>query len=238
MTRRSLRIIAFPLLFTALALLGACGDFEFQRSRSQQNGGGEDSGPIIIVNGGTDSGAWNNNPDTGSNAPDAGATPDSGSTPPPQQQDSGTPPPPPPQQDSGTPPPPTGACGSPEESEVLVIVNQERAKQGLAPLACDLKASAVARKYSEYMCTAGFFSHTGADGSSPWDRLSAGGVDFRGAGENIAAGQTSPASVMNSWMNSSGHRANILGNYTHIGIGYNNCGKGYKHYWTQNFMRR
>lgn len=177
---------------------------------------------------------------------------DGGAAPPPPGQDAGVPKPdayvPPPTPDSGvpkpdtmqpdtTPPPPTGACGNDYESEVFALVNQERAKVGKAPFQCDLKAGLVARNYSKYMCEARFFSHTGLDGSSPWSRLQDGGVQFRSAGENIAAGQQTPASVMNSWMNSSGHRANILGSYSHIGIGYHPCPGGkFSAYWTQSFV--
>jgi uncharacterized protein YkwD len=183
--------------------------------------------------------------------PDAGTPPppkpDAGTPPPPKpdvgapKPDTGTPPPPPP--DAGTPkpdtsPPPTSSCGSAFETEVLALVNTERAKVGKTALKCHLPVAAVARAYSQSMCDNRFFSHTGHDGSSPWDRIKAAGITYKGAGENIAAGQTTPAKVMTSWMNSSGHKANILGNFTHLGTGHVKCvGGKYSHYWTQNFLR-
>lgn len=117
--------------------------------------------------------------------------------------------------------------------QVLQLVNQERAKAGLAALTMDekvSKAALVRAKETEIS-----FSHTRPDGSSFSTALKEQGVSFRGAGENIAWGQRTPEEVMNGWMNSSGHRANILNeNYTTIGIGYyqNSNGTGY---WTQLF---
>lgn len=132
----------------------------------------------------------------------------------------------------------TGDCGNAYESEVLNRVNAERAKYDLAPLACDPVAAQVAHAYSQYMCDAGFFSHTGQDGSTPMSRLQAAGAQFSGAGENIAAGQPTPASVMQGWMQSSGHRSNILNSmWTHLGVGYVKCG-AYDTRWTQSFLRK
>ncbi|MCK5798389.1 MAG: hypothetical protein KAI47_14460 [Deltaproteobacteria bacterium] len=136
--------------------------------------------------------------------------------------------------------PPTGSCGNAFESEVFNLVNAERAKIGLTPLACAVDAGAAARAYSALMCTQRFFSHQGLNGSSPQTRLADAGVSFHGCGENIAAGQQTPASVMNGWMHSSGHRANILRtSFTHIGIGYVKCPGGkMPTYWTQEFLSR
>jgi uncharacterized protein YkwD len=78
-------------------------------------------------------------------------------------------------------------------------------------------------------------SHTGSDGSSPFDRMKRYGYNYRWAGENVAAGQSSPQDAMRSWMNSSGHRKNILnGKFRDIGVGYARGGR-YGHYWTQTF---
>src|SRR5260370_936883 len=101
--------------------------------------------------------------------------------------------------------------------------------------------SAAALKYSQYMATAGFFAHYGPDGSSPSSRQQAAG--YTGAlmwGENIAAGQPDPQAVMTAWMNSPGHRANILrAGFTEIGIGvYQAPGSQYGIYWTQEFGSR
>ena len=132
------------------------------------------------------------------------------------------------------PPPPAGTCGDAYETEVFNLVNQVRANHGRKPLACDATASKVAHDYSRYMCDESFFSHTGLDGSSPFTRLKAAGATYKSAGENIAAGQKTPQKVMEGWMNSSGHRANILrSGYTHIGVGYAACGSTR---WTQSFL--
>jgi uncharacterized protein YkwD len=222
-------------------LLGAigCGDFDsFDRRRATPNSGTPDR--RIIINQGS-GGGGGTQPDAGPGAPnsDAYVPPQSDGSPPP-------PPPPPPKQDSGmapTPdtgtPPSTAPCGMNQfEYEVFKIVNQNRASSGKAAFQCDAKGVQVARKYSALMCSTGHFSHTGPDGSSPWTRLKAGGVTYQTAGENIAAGQTTPTSVMKSWMKSPGHRSNIMsGSYAYIGVGYAYCSNGYKHYWTQVFFK-
>lgn len=119
-------------------------------------------------------------------------------------------------------------------SQVLKLVNEERSKAGLSPLTLDSKASAAAQLRAQEIEQS--FSHTRPDGSNFTTALSAYGVSYRGAGENIAYGQQSAQSVMNGWMNSSGHRANILNpNYTSIGIGHYQNASGV-HYWTQLFF--
>lgn len=118
---------------------------------------------------------------------------------------------------------------------VLELVNEERAKEGAKPLALDNNLCAVAAMHSEDMVARNFFSHENPDGASPFDRMKAYGIRFMAAAENIAAGQTTPEQVMDSWMNSSGHRKNILNNaYGKIGIGIA-MGGGYGIYWTQCF---
>jgi len=129
----------------------------------------------------------------------------------------------------------------PFEQEVLNLVNQERGTAGCAPLTANDQLLAAARGHSDDMALNDFFGHTGSDNSSPGDRIDRQGYRWSRWGENIAAGYSSPASVMNGWMNSPGHRANILNcSYTEIGIGYtylaNDTGSvNYRHYWTQNF---
>jgi uncharacterized YkwD family protein/spore coat assembly protein SafA len=119
------------------------------------------------------------------------------------------------------------------EQQVLQIVNSERAKQGLKPLSMDWELQRVARTKSNDMCSKGYFSHTSPTYGSPFDMMKQFGISYRTAGENIAKGQRSPQEVMNSWMNSSGHRANILkGDFTHIGVGYEASGNC----WTQMFI--
>lgn len=117
--------------------------------------------------------------------------------------------------------------------QVLNIVNSERGRVGLSPLRLHSQLTAAAQAHSNDMARHNFMSHTGSDGSSPFDRMKRYGYNFRRAGENVAAGQSSPQDVMRAWMNSSGHRANILNsNYRDIGIGY---ARGNRPYWTQTF---
>lgn len=87
------------------------------------------------------------------------------------------------------------------------------------------------------MCARGDLSHTSQDGRSPWDRLRAGGVAFSAGGENIAAGYRTPAEVHDGWMNSPGHRRNMLGNWTRAAIGIARCGHRMSPFWTEDFIR-
>ncbi len=125
--------------------------------------------------------------------------------------------------------------------QVVELTNIERAKAGLQPLELNNQLLNAAQDHSNDMAQDDFFSHTGADGSSIGDRVRASGYQYSTTGENIAAGQTTPAQVVEGWMNSPGHRANILNpNYTEIGVGYeylqNDTGSvNYNHYWTQVF---
>ena len=125
--------------------------------------------------------------------------------------------------------------------QVVELTNIERAKAGLSPLELNNRLLNAAQDHSNDMAQDDFFSHTGADGSSIGDRVRASGYQYSTTGENIAAGQTTPAQVVEGWMNSPGHRANILNpNYTEIGVGYeylqNDTGSvNYNHYWTQVF---
>jgi uncharacterized YkwD family protein/spore coat assembly protein SafA len=119
------------------------------------------------------------------------------------------------------------------ESQVLSLVNAERSKAGLPPLQMDWELARVARYKSDDMQAKGYFSHQSPTYGSPFDMMKQFGISYRTAGENIAKGQRSPQEAMTSWMNSSGHRANILKReYTHIGVGYNPTG----HVWTQMFI--
>ncbi len=113
------------------------------------------------------------------------------------------------------------------------MVNAERAKEGLNPLTIDKKVAAAALVRAKE--TVQSFSHTRPDGRSFSTVFAENGVSYRGAGENIAYGYRSAEQVMNAWMNSSGHRANIMNpNYTSIGIGYYQTDSGVQ-YWTQLF---
>jgi len=119
--------------------------------------------------------------------------------------------------------------------EVVDLVNAERAKEGLSPLTLDTKVSAAAQVRAKE-CEQSF-SHTRPNGSSFATALKEQNVSYRNAGENIAWGQRSPEAVMNAWMNSSGHRANIMNaNFTTIGVGYYQNANG-TNYWCQLFTR-
>lgn len=123
------------------------------------------------------------------------------------------------------------------ESEVARIVNVERSKAGLKPLTLNWEISRVARLKSQDMANKNYFAHQSPTYGSPFDMLKNYGIKYSYAGENIAKGQTSPQSVMTSWMNSSGHRANILNaNYTQIGVGVVKNSSG-SLIWTQQFIR-
>ncbi|MDU7707830.1 MAG: CAP domain-containing protein [Clostridium sp.] len=117
--------------------------------------------------------------------------------------------------------------------QVVTLVNQERAKAGLSPVKADVSVQAAAQVRAKEIETS--FSHTRPDGSSFSTALTQQGVTYRGSGENIAWGQKTPEQVMNGWMNSDGHRANILNkNYTTIGVGLYQNASG-TNYWTQLF---
>ncbi|MGP3981138.1 CAP domain-containing protein [Streptomyces sp. KR80] len=119
------------------------------------------------------------------------------------------------------------------ESEVLVLVNQERLEAGCRPVRADRKLAGLAEQFSEDMARRGFFDHTDPDGANPWDRAEALDIDGLG-GENIARGQQDAEAVMEAWMDSPGHRANILNcEYRTIGIGAH-LGDGGP-WWTQDF---
>ena len=119
------------------------------------------------------------------------------------------------------------------EHEVVRLVNEIRQQNGLKPLIENWELSRVARYKSQDMLDNRYFSHTSPTYGSPFQMIKAFGLSYRTAGENIAKGYASPQAVVNGWMNSSGHRANILNvSYTQIGIGYVAQGN----YWTQMFV--
>ncbi len=146
------------------------------------------------------------------------------------------------------------------EAEVVELVNQERWDNGqLPPLKDVSELHSSSDGHSDRMANLNFFAHCDLeDGDSPWDRMAQAGYNLFTGGENIAAGQSDPASVMSAWMGSSGHRANILSsNFREIGVGYeyngggstneldfdgncnaDNYGGPYHRYWTQNFGSR
>lgn len=121
------------------------------------------------------------------------------------------------------------------EQEVIHLVNEIRAENGLKALAYDWELGRVARFKSQDMKDNRYFAHNSPVYGTPFQMIKNFGISFRSAGENIARGYSTPQAVVNGWMNSSGHRANILNpNYTHIGVGYVAGG----HYWTQMFIAK
>jgi len=126
------------------------------------------------------------------------------------------------------------------ESEVIDLVNIERDAEGLPPLSYDPSLASAARGHSEDMGLHNYFSHTGLDGRTACGRMTDAGYNWNYCGENIAAAQPTPEDVIDTWMASPGHRANILNpNFCDIGVGYAYVASStYGHYWTQNFGRR
>lgn len=124
------------------------------------------------------------------------------------------------------------------EDEIVKLVNQYRVASGLQPLTQDWQASRVARYKSEDMIKKNYFSHTSPTYGSPFKMMESYGLKFSAAGENIAYGQRSAQEVMNTWMNSAGHKANILSKtYTHIGVGVAKKSNGTL-YFTQLFFKK
>ncbi|MFG2042398.1 CAP domain-containing protein [Dactylosporangium sp. NPDC048998] len=120
------------------------------------------------------------------------------------------------------------------EAQVLTIVNSERAKAGCQPLAYNAKLRAAAYKHSADMAARNYFSHDTPEGVSFATRITNEGYRWSNAAENIAKGQRTPEDVMNAWMNSSGHRANILNcKLKDLGVGLAYQGK--TPIWTQDF---
>ncbi|XIE77524.1 sigma-70 family RNA polymerase sigma factor [Streptomyces sp. SBR177] len=136
---------------------------------------------------------------------------------------------------------PTGttATGEPDATEaqqVIDLTNAERAKAGCGPLTAHPLLTRAAQGHSDDMAARNFFDHTNPDGADPGDRVTAAGYQWSTYGENIAKGQRTPAEVMDAWMNSPGHRANILNcSFKEIGIGIHDAGGPY---WTQVFGAR
>uniref|UniRef100_K3WIC1 SCP domain-containing protein n=1 Tax=Globisporangium ultimum (strain ATCC 200006 / CBS 805.95 / DAOM BR144) TaxID=431595 RepID=K3WIC1_GLOUD len=128
------------------------------------------------------------------------------------------------------------STGQTMQQQMLAAVNAERAKVGLAAYCTNKKLQTSAQLHSEDQAKNNFMSHTGSNGSTMSQRITAQSFVWSSIAENVAAGQVDVAAVVKSWMNSSGHKANILGNYKFFGMGYAyNANSNYKHYWTQDF---
>jgi uncharacterized protein YkwD len=131
------------------------------------------------------------------------------------------------------------------ENQVVVLINQERTDRGLSELTLNSSLRQAAQRHSKDMACNDFFSHTGSDGSSPFTRMIEAGYSYSWAAENIAASSSqsfSAQAVVNMWMNSTGHRNNILSeNATHIGVGFRYAGdsnsQDFDAYYTANFGR-
>ncbi|MGC9539069.1 sigma-70 family RNA polymerase sigma factor [Streptomyces sp. UG1] len=144
---------------------------------------------------------------------------------------------------SPTPEPIRSASSTPQEqsaaptdtvAQVVALVNKERSAAGCGPLEEDALLNKAAQGHSDDMAARDFFDHTNPDGADPGQRITAAGYRWSTFGENIARGQQTPEAVMESWMNSPGHRANILNcSFKDIGVGINNSSGG--PWWTQNF---
>ncbi|TQR20760.1 hypothetical protein FG384_06260 [Psychrobacillus vulpis] len=117
--------------------------------------------------------------------------------------------------------------------QVVDLTNKERTNAGLKPLQIDAKLTQSAQAKSQDMKNKNYFSHTSPTYGSPFDQMKSFGVSYKSAAENIAMGQRSAAEVVDAWMKSPGHRANIMNpSYTHIGVGLSDSG----YYWTQQFI--
>ncbi len=122
-----------------------------------------------------------------------------------------------------------------EASQVVALTNAERVKVGCGALTADPRLTAAAQAHSADMSTHDYFNHNSQDGQTPFQRMAKAGYEFSMAAENIAAGQRTPTEVVRGWMNSTGHRENILNcSLKQIGVGYA-TGGSYGTYWTQDF---
>jgi uncharacterized protein YkwD len=133
------------------------------------------------------------------------------------------------------PPPIVEGCATPEEARIIELANLVRPAD--APLTCDPVLAEVARAHSQDMCNRDYFDHDNPDGLDPFDRMREADIGFRTAGENIAAGSPDPDTTHEGWMNSSGHRRNILdARYGRVGVGRVACPDGrWRWLWTQVF---
>ncbi|MBL8050581.1 MAG: hypothetical protein JNM46_05110 [Anaerolineales bacterium] len=117
--------------------------------------------------------------------------------------------------------------------EVIRLTNVERKKVGAVAVTAQAQLTQAAQTHSIDMACNQFFSHTGSDGSTPFQRIFRFGYSYASAAENVAAGYATPADVVKGWMASTGHKTNMLNkNFTEIGIGYVFTSQGYFHYWT------
>ncbi|MGW4256016.1 CAP domain-containing protein, partial [Streptomyces californicus] len=173
-------------------------------------------------------------------SPSASASPSPSRTAAPKPKKS-TPAPPAPTSAAPAPKPPKPEPAPPAPSgmaeQVTALVNAERAKEGCGPVSVNGLLNTAAQRHSADMAANDYFDHTSQDGREPDDRITAAGYQWTTYGENIAKGQRTPAEVMQAWMDSPGHRANILNcSFKEIGMGKQESGDG--PVWTQVFGSR
>jgi uncharacterized protein YkwD len=132
--------------------------------------------------------------------------------------------------------PPDAGSTTGDLTVILGMLNSARANAGLAPLAWDARVATAAQAHSADQAAMNRMTHTGSDGSDAGDRLLRAGFDWHAWGENVAAGQTTVKQAFDAWMGSDGHRAQILGNFTVIGLGAAQGSSG-NIYWTLDFAR-
>lgn len=136
-----------------------------------------------------------------------------------------------------------------QQQEILTYINQARSKPCLCgtttypavpALTLDTQLNTASDKFAVDLATYNYFSHTGRDGSQPWDRMTREGYIWRAAGENIAAGYTTTRAVVDGWLKSPGHCANIMSsNFKNVGVGYGySATSSYKYYWVTDFGTR
>ena len=174
----------------------------------------------------------NNTPSNPNTTPEQkpDSTPSNPSTAPEQKPDSA------PSNPSTTPEQKPSTDFSSYQQQVLDLVNAERAKRGISALTLDSSLSSVATKKSQDMVNKNYFDHTSPTYGSPFDMMKQFGISYRSAGENIAKGQKTPQEVVAAWMNSEGHRKNILNpNFTNLGVGIAKDSNKTT-YWTQMFI--
>ncbi len=132
---------------------------------------------------------------------------------------------------------PTTTAITTMENEVIRLTNIERSKKGLGALKANWQLSRCARYKSQDMINKNYFAHQSPTYGSPFDMIESFGISMAAGGENIAMGQRTPQEVVTAWMNSPGHRSNILSTaYTEIGVGCAKSSNG-SYYWTQMFIR-
>jgi uncharacterized protein YkwD len=239
-TRRpSPAVLALVLVLALLAPVGvamatglATGGDDGSGQTETADGGGDTRGPSspdelrIVGDGPSMTGTAPPTTAPPTTAPATTAPPESTTTTVPPTTAAPTTAPPPPPSTAPPAPPPAGAS-----DQVVALVNAARADAGCGPLRVDDRITAAAQAHSDDMAANDYFSHDSLDGRSFADRVRAAGYPSPG-GENIAQGQRSAAAVHQAWMNSSGHRANILNcGFTAIGVGLNQSSWT----WTQDF---